>query len=420
MGVEGKSNTLEYIAKSLPHIPIGPFERIRNDFWSFFTLDNPGLSKAKKIARELGYPVIIRSDGKEDRLGASFAGLFYSVPCSSEEHLRKSLHIARYDFDEEVVRRYSQTRNVKMPSAPLDVMIQKYSESKIRAIITRHPHQEGTFFVDLEWEFAKEYPYHAAFVIGKDSIDKLFDGKRAFAGIENLSTNEVTKIRDDVGVALKNFEDAENLPGFDRGVSYQNEIGLLPYSFFQWRSFRRREFASFNIDDVAPPPDDKRVYSAPTVFGITTEEGVSVILHDGPHIGTIRRSKSPKVEDDYVLRYSATDRFLNENFKREFSIINDGTDRLRSDGLSVGLSFDRPIMQSHVPDYYLRNLPDVTIFSSGQYSVFPWQAHDSFRYLERGSLVAISDMPISRKVKNELVCYWSNGIQGRIMFLGKI
>lgn len=401
MAITGKGNTLEYIASSLPTVPIPQFKRFRKNVKVF------AVEKAKRIARKIGYPVLFRSDGPEDRLGASFAGLFYSKVADAEWKAEHAFYQTRYRCDAETVKSYAESRQVPVPSFPIDIIIQKHSQSLIRAVITRHPHKDGALYVDLEWGLDRNHPKRKGCLVEGDSLDELVciyksevqDG--FFPEEPATDLTDFERIKEELKNALRDYREIEKLNQFDRGVSYQAELGLLPYSFFQWRPFRIRKFASFKLDEVSPASGSNHVFEVFVPFGITPPEGLSLMHYAcfGPREGL--------GESTEIVRRNEVSKFL--------KMIGGAVENDEP----MAFSFHEIGRYGSALDYHLRKSPKLTIFDGTIKGFgYGWQAHDSFRFLERGSLVALAENAPYLTYGNSQMIYWSDGIQGRIQFLG--
>ncbi len=377
---------------------------------------------ATKLADRLGYPVIVRSDGPEDRMGASFAGLFLSKVAHNEQEFFEVVHLVRsgndpylgilddplaftrvrYDRNRDIMQ-YVNSRGVPVPKVPIDVIIQKYSPAKMRAILTRHPHMDNAIHVDLEWHIHHTGNERIGAVVVNGNIRELMN---EYHDLCNNPENprspkekecyDLQQIAEQLRLALKHYAEIECLPEFkNRGIAHQEEALLLPYSVVQWRPFRKIEAAEFKLENVVPRKS-KHGYDASLVFGITPKEGIA-IYHmpcDGPPTKI-----APKICEMGVD-------MLMDKFREAFEA-----------GVPTALSFWNIGIYGSVLDRKLVQTPKLAIFN-GDRKYYAWQAHETFRFLERGSLVALANGAPYEKMFGKNMRYWSDGINGRIQFLG--
>lgn len=397
MNASGKGNTLEYIASQLPHIPIPPFERVSRESW-FASI------RARRIARRIGYPLIIRSDGPEGRLGASFAGLFHSEVVRTPEEIEIAFEKVRNHFDYETVEKYCRDRSLQMPLGSIDAIIQKYSDSLIRASITRHPHQENEFYLDLEWNLQSVRPFRAGFVLDGQDFRKEVQAYMRTKGRQpaSLQKFDINDLSAQVDVALHHFQEIESLPEFERNVAHQMESGLMPYSVYQWRPFRKKEHADFRIDDVSfdGPYDETHV-----VFGVTPKRGIELVHFpvDGPR-GFVKLQHSGfSNKEDVILEKQLAIARLYESLQGKTPIH------------TIAVSSHEIGYYATEFDYMSLFLPRLLIFNGPDN--YGWQVHSTFRLLERATLVALADNAPYLSIKGNRMHYWSDGIKGRIQFL---
>lgn len=396
MGLTGKGNTLEYIASSLKDLPIPPFERFSREIIWF------AASRAKKAAKRVGYPLIVRSDGNEDGLGASFAGLYNSVEVNSPGDFEAAAQRVRGYYDAKQIKQYALSRGVSVPQGPIDILLQQHSGSKMRAILTRHPHMKDGLFVDLEWDeetenllgMKQKIPIRAGHLVKGDDLEEIIKGYQLFLKGES-SKFEIEELKFQLLRAISDFSRIENLPDLNgENIAYQAEIGLFPYAVFQFRPFRKKEYVDFKLDDLSKK-DAKHFFTADIAFGIVPKEGISLyhIPCEGPP-STISK-KIPERGVNQLL-----------DICKELINIDH----------PLALSFFDAGIYAPLLDAKSQKAPRLTIFNVPT-RYYAWQAHNTFRFLERGSLVALAESSpyINKFGKN--MRYWSDGIKGRIQFL---
>ncbi|MBU0980860.1 MAG: hypothetical protein KJ709_08715 [Nanoarchaeota archaeon] len=412
MAIQGKSKTLEYVHRELPHIPIPEFERVTVDLnWRWGLKDIFGFQKSK-LAKKVGYPLIVRSDSKhEDGLGRSFAGIFNSDVVNSPSELERAIRKCRDEYDQDTAATYSEVRNIKAPTGPIDLMFMRYQKPSVLCVITRHPHQEDAHYVDFEVNIGTRFPNRYGFIFYENSdIIRTIEHFFTKTGDSRLIEYVYRKgFFFQFAEALGHYKEVERLKEFDDDkVAYQMESTLLPYSFVQWRPFRRKEKANFRVEDIAPPVDGERVLLAPTVFSITSEQGIQALHFPN---------------DSYGL--SKPDR-KTYHWEREISQLWDDAEPLRQTGIPIAFSFYEISRYGNPLDKKSVVLPDVSFFhydltlyddQNRPITTSAWQVHDAFRFLERESLVGlVGDAPFVEHYC-QFIKYWSDGIKRVVEFI---
>jgi hypothetical protein len=434
MGVTGKFATLEYIVSKLPEIPIAPFERVPRQERRFSSIFG---TNAERIAKRLGYPVIVRSDGPEDRLGASFAGLFdsrvvldpSSEPASNRimgikdekyESIDEAVRKVRSRYDLERVEKYARDRYIAAPEGEIAAGMQKYVPALVRGLLTRHPHIPGAFFLDFELDIANVfgsdnlYPKRSGYVLEDPALAEscLKESLRqSDMGRTNarVHPSEYGKIN----TAVHHFTLVEQLERFDPSIAYQMEFSLFPYSFFQFRPFRRKEQASFRIVDVGT--FDNAQY-ADLVFGVTARDGI--VLKNRKGLDSY--NEDPGAREASIELVSSAYRFI-MNEARGNKVINHSLQLEREleicrllqelgDLSETSLRFGKMGIVAPDFEYLATQLPALSIFFAPPN--YGWQSHTNFRLLERAPLVAIGNinMPASDRIR-----YFSDGRQGLVV-----
>lgn len=372
MQVLGKGAALERIARQLPEVPIPPFIRVRPEvLWKpWFLLgkevpDKHGIA-IRRLARSIGYPLIVRSDAAfEDGLGKSFAGLCRSRPVRYADELEHALAEARLggrtieeqDRSWRRIEAYAAARGQAVQRAPIDVIFQRYVPSRTRAVITEHPNVPEAYFVDIE----------------TDPRDGGCPVREGYLFRRRSELSEVfgeSWLGRDLRRALDDCDRVKRL--FPENVSYQAEVTLCDYAFVQWRPFRKKEYASFSLDAVAPSAGSCS-YDVAIVLGVTDEAGI--------------------VCEPVNWRV----------------------------GGRISQSFARTVVSG---------APDVSFFflkddgQTSKYACAAWQSHDLFRFMELGTHVGFGLLQDGREILPEAVYgdgermrYWSNGRRGRIRLL---
>jgi len=393
MMITGKGISLEYITNNLPHIPIPEFIRVPPDLKRkkiFRKKEFPDDGRVlRKLAKKIGYPLIVRSDSKyEAGLGRTFPGMFNSIAIADvfdRYTLEKKVEQVRNDWKIGPINRYAEIRGIKLDELPIDIILQKYIKSEARAIITKHPHMDGAYFLDFNVEheyIGPNYYEKIGSIHHLDSSPKRAlmvhkDGPgRRNSTITHLLANGIVRELEEV---FNHIQEIEALEGFPDNIAYQAEITLLPYSFVQWREFRLIEKADFKVDDVAPKND--AIYHSDLVLGITPKEGVELVHY--PEGVPVDR------KDNIAFSY----------FK----------------GMKYHFTHDNIV---YLQPSLLLPMDFISVDSKGKPETCqPWQTHAAMEFMELGQLVAwTSDAPFTNEVGKNLR-YWSDGIHGRIQFL---
>lgn len=409
--MQGKSQTLKYIKESLPHIPIPDFVPVPVDIKWGLVRDFLGVKK-RKLAKELGFPLIVRSNAKqEDGLGHSYAGVFNSKIVRDASGLERAVYLCRETYSSEDASVYASRRGIKPPQGPIDIMFQRYSDPVLNCVITRHPNRDDLFFVDLETNIHSAFPNRFGFMIHEGMspdvpinvfMNQFPDNKLAFY----LFMEE--NYQEQLSMALEHYKEVERLEGFSADIVYQMECALFPYTFVQWRSLRKKEKADFRIDDVAPEVDDELILRAPTVFGITPSEGLDVLHFANHSYGMYPRGQGTAPWESEVDMIWELGKPIMEN------------------GIPVAFSFYEIGRYASALDKRSEVLPAVSLFHYGltlhdpeqrPVTTYPWQVHDTFRLLEREATVAfLSQAPMVDHFQ-KMLRYWSDGIEWRVQIL---
>jgi hypothetical protein len=396
----GKFDNLEYISHHFKDIPIPKSIKFEMNKWKFWETE---LTQLNKIAKSLGYPLAIRSNYfGEDGLGNSFAGLFHTAIVQFISDLEIAFDNVRTNYSEleiNTIDAYCKSRNLPLPTFPIDVFLQKYVDSKAKAIITEHPNIADTYMVDLEWALCEYKPEHKGSIItGKDiskNISEIFNDEDKYERMHQFKDYFTKKLlEDELTLVINHIKKIKSLKRY-QGIAHQAEITLIPYSFLQWRPFRKEEYADFNINEVAPGPNNETIFDIPMVLGITTKKGIQA-LHNALQIkkGIYSNMESLVMCSDNMQ--------------------HNGMDYAISVGpLKASLMYKGHIINSANIFSLNKSIPTI-IFTGFEES---FVSHNEFKLLERGSLIAYTPLSPFREWNSGIINYWSDGKIGRVQFL---
>lgn len=358
--IVGKSGNLEYISKNLPDIPIQRIERISSSITDTNELEKEAFQKADSI----GYPLIVRSDySDEAKVGASFAGIFCSKMVKGKSELLTTIEYVR--TKDYALEQYCESRNLVLPKKPIDIFFQKYVKSPVRLIITEHPNQENSYFVDINWfsySFNRKLTGVGLFVQNNNLEHLMYDKNTDFSlkvwdfdfSLKDLVFKNIERVLSDIARIKK-------LPEYiNSGLSYQAEVSATDYSFDQWRPFRKKEFADFRIENIHTEYFIENNIPLDRVFGITEKEGMLFNL------------KEDFIDVNYVL-----------------------LDQLG----------------------FYQKISPLTLVKDALY-LKPLLGHSEFRFYERGSLIAMDLCNLSHDIAtHDYARYWSDGYSGLLQFI---
>lgn len=399
MKILGKSNFLTFISNKFSYIPIPEFEKMpKYHFFPVFA--------AKKLAKKLGYPVIIRSDGPEDRLGLSYAGLFDSIVVNSlddweltvnpflERKKNSKLLKVQRGYNKKQIKEYCKIREVKQFNGNIDIIIQKYIKTDVSLTITSHPHQRNKYFIDINKNKNIHSPTeYAGFIVSCDR-SKLIINNQLASFLKTCPSGLTNELQ----MAVTYFQEIEK--ELDIDISYQAEFILNPLFLVQFRPFRKKNFADFKIEKLNIPSDDNTI-RIPIVFGITTEEGLSL---------------------KHYSDFSSYFELINKCIKNIHDI-EEPKHFIKQSVEKLYINYDPQKIIASLPElkYFQielenkRVLPMVSIFNINR-DYYAWQNHDCFRLLERGSIVGLSLNSPFKSFHHANAKFWSDGEEGIIRF----
>jgi hypothetical protein len=260
-----KGATLDYIRSNAPDVPIEPFVLVpvREDW-----------KKYESQIKDLGDSLVRSSSPLEDGQEMSFAGLFWTTDFNGQYSIDQVLE----SLSDEDILRYAELHGVKTP-IEMGLTFQRDSKSSWNWGMLRHPHQENLLFI-------MGRPVPDRYQISKNFV---FDEKTSrLQDVINFCQSKVYSHRDakfedmPVGIeeAIEHYRRIESLPAFQNGFSYHMEFGTDPVTVYQFRPFRKKQQASWNIDfsELEKLEDDYNISKFGISFGITNPKGLDLTL----------------------------------------------------------------------------------------------------------------------------------------------
>ncbi|MFH1072876.1 MAG: hypothetical protein V1743_05600 [Nanoarchaeota archaeon] len=360
MTVMGKGNTLEYILRVFPDIPIPPFVRFPKDKKTGW-FDQHLLRAAKQV----GFPkeIIIRSDYfGEDGIGHSFAGIFDSLKVPSGYNPSPFFRKVRDGYDHESAKLYAEARKVAVPEGPIDVFLQRYVSPGLLGILAEHPCGES-YLID----FIKQPDEHRSNLLDPPKFGCIVP--------KNDPLLKIPYGQDIQEQLLRAIADYERISqSIDKEYTGQMEFSINPYAVFQYRLFKKREEITFKLPDGMKKDKDELWFPVPLAFGSTGPDGLELTLYES--------SNWKKDPDHAALSHEAIS--------------------VMAPGLAI-----------------LEPAPKVFFFMEEALQSHPLQCHSTFRLLERPVPIAFVDSSFihQRDFDEAKIRYWSDGRRGIIKIL---
>jgi len=260
-----KGATLDYIRSNAPNVPIEPFVLVPvGEDWK----------KYEPQIKDLGDSLVRSSSPLEDGQEMNFAGLFWTTDFNGQYSVDQVLE----SLSDEDTLRYAELHGVKTP-IEMGLTFQRDSKSSWNWGMLRHPHQENLLFI-------MGRPVPDRYQISKNFV---FDEKTGkLQDVVNFCSSKVYDHRDaefedmpnGVEEAIEYYRRIERLPAFQTGFTYHMEFGTDPVTVYQFRPFRKKEQATWNIDfsELEKLEDDYNVSTFGISFGITGPKGLDLTL----------------------------------------------------------------------------------------------------------------------------------------------
>jgi len=224
-------------------------------------------------------PVIARASHPNDIFG--LVDILLTKNVKDIQDLKKECESIRKHADHETVHSYSEYEGMKY-DAKITIMIQKFMGLG-RGSILEHPHERGTFLIDIPWiDVMNDRVCERYFIKGKECAP------RGDAALHDTSTEVLFRILD----LYKRFQDT----GFiSEEFSAQMEFGMTRegIQFYQGRAFRKYEEPRFEVKSLL---DSKYC-----CFGSTPEQGIEL-----PVIVTYGRPEDVEVNHDFAMAIHTT------------------------------------------------------------------------------------------------------------------
>lgn len=254
-----KGAVLKYIHDTDPSIPIEPFVLVPVGVdWRDYN----------EQILELGDCLVRSSSPLEDGKRVSFAGLFYTTEFTGERSVNDVLD----SVSDEDVLDYAKIHGIKGP-IEMGLVFQRDSKSNNNWGILRHPHMPELLFImgtpiPNPYRFSDNYVYNES--TGK--LQDVHDYSLSYAFGERPK-----ELPDYLAESIDVYKKIEAMPEFQTGYTYHMEFGTLPFSVYQFRPFRKKENADWNLDSI-DFSDDVWNDSSLICFGITPPEGLELTL----------------------------------------------------------------------------------------------------------------------------------------------
>jgi hypothetical protein len=273
-----KGAVLDYISTNAPDVPIEPFVLVPvGDDWK----------KYGSSIDDLGMCLVRSSSPLEDGKKLSFAGLFDTTHYYGDYSVKQVLDSAA---DEDAIR-YAHIHGVNTP-LEMGLVFQRDSESGWNWGMIRHPHMDNLLLIMgrpvNQRYYSEEYVYDEK--AGTLEMLNYFCLSRT----SDLFKHEFVGMSLQLEQAIEQYRQIESLPAFQTGYAYHMEFGTHPVSVYQFRPFRKKEHATWNIDLSSFKDADCTSYSFGLCFGITEKEGIDL---------TLARALSTHHNEEHISRY---------------------------------------------------------------------------------------------------------------------
>src|SRR3989344_7561266 len=159
----------------------------------------------------------------------------------------------------------------------------------------RHPHQENLLFI-MGRPVPDSYQISENFVYD-EKTDKLQDVVNfCQSRTSDFSKAEFEDMPAGIEEAIEHYRRIESLPAFQTGFTYHMEFGTDPVTIYQFRPFRKKQQATWNIDfsDLEKLEDDYHIHTFGISFGITEPNGLDL---------TLARALSSRENEKHIERY---------------------------------------------------------------------------------------------------------------------
>ena len=260
-----KGAVLDYIRSHAPDIPIEPFVLVPvGEDWK----------KYEPQIKDLGDCLVRSSSPLEDGQEMSFAGLFWTNEFNGQHSVDQVLE----SLSDKDTLRYAELHGVKTP-IEMGLTFQKDSKSGWNWGMLRHPHQENLLFI-MGRPVPDSYQISENFVYD-EKTDKLQDVVNfCQSRTSDFSKAEFKDMPNGIEEAIEHYRRIESLPAFQTGFTYHMEFGTDPVTIYQFRPFRKKQQATWNIDfsDLEKLEDDYHIHTFGISFGITEPNGLDLTL----------------------------------------------------------------------------------------------------------------------------------------------
>lgn len=255
-----KGAVLNYIRETDPSIPIEPFVLVPvGADWREY----------RSQITELGDCLVRSSSPAEDGKRVSFAGLFNTVKFSRDDDPNYVLE----SVNDKDVLDYARIHGVNGP-IEMGLIFHKNSKSDMNWGILRHPHIPELLFIMgtgkniFGGTYTDDYIYNERMGI----LQEVFDYNLSKVYGRERDTGELPH---NLAEAVDIYKKIELMPEFQTGYTYHMEFGTSPFSVYQFRPFRKKEVADWNLatEDGIIGPGGSAI-----CFGITPPEGLELTL----------------------------------------------------------------------------------------------------------------------------------------------
>ncbi len=262
-----KGAVLKYIQEKDSSIPIPPFLNVAvNDDWK----------KYQTEINNLGKNVLVRSSSPlEDGHKLSFAGLFATEKYWGKESVEKVFESMKEEYVLDYIKNNNVTEELKM-----GLVFQKEANAQFNWGILRHPHRPELFFVMGRPQSNQHTSLDYIYDEKKNELYEINDFSGLYCWRKELENIDLDRsYLEDLPEILKTYKKIEQMPEFKKtGYAYHMEFGTDPFSVYQFRPFKKKEIANWDLKSLTlPESDEENDYNETKYnicFGITPREGL--------------------------------------------------------------------------------------------------------------------------------------------------
>lgn len=290
-----KGAVLDYIKSNAPDVPIEPFVLVPvGEDWK----------KYEHRINDLGDCLVRSSSPLEDGQEMSFAGLFWTTQFYGQHSVDQVLE----SLSDEDTLRYAEIHGVKTP-LEMGLTFQRDSKSSWNWGMLRHPHHENLLFI--MGRPVPDRPRISDNFVYDEKTGKLQDVEdfcqsRVYPDFREARFKDMP---DGIEEVIEHYRRIEGLPAFQTGFTYHLEFGTNQVTIYQFRPFRRKQQATWNIDfsELKKLENDYRIHQFGISFGITDKSGLDLTLaralsshEQRKHIEKYREKHAGKPHDKVV------------------------------------------------------------------------------------------------------------------------